>query len=397
MKQNRILRRGRRADNSLLPALAVITFASCTATPPESRTVEIDPSAITVFEEGEALWGVRDIIRSGEAIWVLTEAEPFLRAYSPSGRVLAEFGRMGEGPGELRNPWAVSTPTPAGDVTVWDLASRSRLTFTTTGALVSSAPAPTSLRGVRADIGSVTFGNPFRLAEEGGEALAASFAGGLSRPDDFWSGKIVRVTRDASEPTVVVDFAADLEGSASRVTGLMGLVPVPLWDRCPGGSVAVLDPVVGHLHLFGPDGSSDEPILLPWKPRPLRPEELLGYVRSMIQLETRGQDISQAEIEGFAAEALAGASDLLPTEAPLGVDLRCAPDRVWIQEFDGHSHPLGYGRAWQTVPVDDRAEPFQRVIFPDRFAPFRITDSVAIGIVEDSVELQRVAVVRLPS
>ena len=62
MKQNRILRRGRRADNSLLPALAVITFASCTATPPESRTVEIDPSAITVFEEGEALWGVRDII-----------------------------------------------------------------------------------------------------------------------------------------------------------------------------------------------------------------------------------------------------------------------------------------------------------------------------------------------
>ena len=199
------------------------------------------------------------------------------------------------------------------------------------------------------------------------------------------------------KPTVVVDFAADLEGSASRVTGLMGLVPVPLWDRCPGGSVAVLDPVVGHLHLFGPDGSSDEPILLPWKPRPLRPEELLGYVRSMIQLETRGQDISQAEIEGFAAEALAGASDLLPTEAPLGVDLRCAPDRVWIQEFDGHSHPLGYGRAWQTVPVDDRAEPFQRVIFPDRFAPFRITDSVAIGIVEDSVELQRVAVVRLPS
>ena len=142
MKQNRILRRGRRADNSLLPALAVISFASCTATPPESRTVEIDPSAITVFEEGEALWGVRDIIQSGEAIWVLTEAEPFLRAYSPSGRVLAEFGRMGEGPGELRNPWAVSTPTPAGDVTVWDLASRSRLTFTTTGALVSSAPAP---------------------------------------------------------------------------------------------------------------------------------------------------------------------------------------------------------------------------------------------------------------
>lgn len=386
-----------RVPHPLLPVLAVLTLVSCTSGPPESATVEVDPGALTVFEEGESLWGVRDVIQSGDAIWALTETEPFLRAYSPSGQMLAEFGSAGEGPGELRLPWSLSTANSADGVIVWDLASTSRPVFTASGVLESSRPAPVLRRGMRLDITDVSFGHPFRLAEKDDEILVVDYSTGPNLPDDFWSGRIVRFTGDASEATVLVDFAADLEGSVTRATGMMGLAPVPLWDRCPGGSVAVLDPVAGHLHLFDPDGASEQPISLPWSPRTLLREELLGYVRARMQSETRDEDVSQAVIERAAEEAVASAGDVLPKETPLGVDLLCSADRVWIQEFDGLAHPLGYGRAWRSVSVEDQAARFERVRFPDRFAPFQITDSAAIGVVTDSVGLQRVGVVRLPS
>ena len=48
-----------------------------------------------------------------------------------------------------------------------------------------------------------------------------------------------------------------------------------------------------------------------------------------------------------------------------------------------------------TVALDDAAPHFQRVVFPDGFTPYRLTDSAATGVVTDSVELQRIAVVRL--
>ena len=115
----------------------------------------------------------------------------------------------------------------------------------------------------------------------------------------------------------------------------------------------------------------------------------------MIRAEMAGTDISDAEIEHAAEDVLAGGGDQMPTEAPIGIDLRCSPGRVWIQEFDGSSHHVGYGGAWRVVSLNDRTQRFERVIFPDGFIPHRITDSSAIGIVTDSVDLQHVAVVDL--
>ncbi len=387
----------------LLSALAALTLTSCESGSPHSATVEIDAAALTVFDEGEQLWGVRDVVRSGDAIWALTETEPFLRAYSLSGRLLAEFGSLGEGPGELRNPRAVSAAASDGGVVVWDLATGSRPVFTAEGTLVSSAPVPNVRRRARMDIESVTFGDPFRVAEGDGGTLVVDYGTGPNLPDDMWSGTIVRVAADGSETAALVDFDADLEGAESRTTTLMGLAPVPLWDRCPDGRIAVLDPVAVHLRLFGPDGSSDgssrEPVPLPWTPRALLQEELVGYIRARMQVETREQDVSPAEIEQAAAEAVANAGDMLPSETPLAVDLLCSGDRVWAQEFDGLAHPMGYGRAWWSVLVEPGADRYgrvERVIFPERFAPFQITDSTATGIVTDAIDLQRVAVVRLP-
>ena len=394
-----LLHRGSRVRAPVLPLLAIgaLTTGSCAPGSPDTiSTVEIAPSAMTTFEQGDELWGVRDIIESGEVIWALTEAPPFLRAYDRSGRMLADFGMSGEGPGELHNPWTLSAATPAGSVIVWDHGSRRRSVFDAAGNFATSKPAPIAFGGIRGDIRSVTFGDPFRVAEDGTGLWVASYPGGISLADDFWNSRILRITNREAEPRVLVDFAADLRGAGSRVPA-MGLVPVPLWDGCPDGSVAVLDPVDGSLHLYAPDPSDNRRIPLPWIGQPLSHEELLGYVRAMIRTEMAGTDISDAEIERAAEGVLARAADQLPAEAPIGIDLRCSPGRVWIQEFDGSSHHLGYGGAWRVVSLNDRTPRFRRVIFPDGFIPYRITDSSAIGVVTDSVDLQRVAVAGLGS
>ena len=394
-----LLHRSSRVRAPVLPLLVIgaLTTGSCApGSPDNSSTVEIAPSAMTTFEQGDALWGVRDIIESGEVIWALTEAPPFLRAYDRSGRMLADLGTSGEGPGELRNPWTLSAATPAGSVIVWDHGSRSRSVFDAVGNFATSIPAPIASAGIRADIRSVTFGDPLRVAEDGTGLWVASYPGGVSLADDFWNGRILRITNGEAEPRPLVDFAADLRGAASRVPA-MGLAPVPLWDGCPDGSVAVLDPVDRSLHLYAPNESDNRRIPLPWIGRPFSDEERLAYVRAMIRAETAGTDISDAEIEQASEGVLARAADQFPAEAPIGIDLRCSPGQVWIQEFDGSSHHLGYGGAWRVVSLNDRTPRFRTAIFPDGFIPYRITGSAAIGVVTDSVDLQRVAVAGLAS
>ena len=189
-------------------------------------------------------------------------------------------------------------------------------------------PRLSPLAGIRADIRSVTFGDPFRVAEDDTGLWVASYnPGGLSRADDFWNGRILRIANGEAEPRVHVDFASDLDGAASRVPA-MGLAPVPLWDGCPDGSVAVLDPVDRILHLYPPGGGSEgRRIPLPWNGRPLSHEERLGYVRAMMRAETSGTDVSDAEIERAAEDVLNRAGDQLPVDAPIGIDLRCTTNR----------------------------------------------------------------------
>ena len=382
----------------VLPLLVLVTLGigACAPKLPDTSTgeVEIAPSALTTFTEGEELWGVRDIIESGEVIWVLTATAPFLRAYHHSGRMLADFGRSGDGPGELRNPWTLSAATSSGAVVAWDLATRRRSLFDAAGNFVTSTPTAITRESVRADIRSVTFGDPFRVVEDNTGIWTASYPGGIRQGDDLWGGKILRYGHGDVEPVVVVDFAIDLPGAASRVPA-MGLGPVPLWDGCADGVVAVLDPVDHSLHLYRASGTKVRQITLPWAGRPLSHEERLGYVRAMMRNETQGTNVADEEIDRAAADMLARAGEHLAAEAPLGIDLRCSPGRIWIQEFDGSSHPLGDGRTWTTVALDDVTGQFQRVVFPDGFTPYRLTDSAAIGVVTDSFELQRIAVVRL--
>ena len=381
---------------TLLVILAVFGGSSCgNPHPTDMPIVRIGQQSLNVVSHTQdALWGVRDVLDLDGTIWALTGSAPFVHGFGPTGALTTTFGTGGEGPGEFRFPHSVWPGQSKGSLTIWDPGSYTTLTFSSQGTLLSSLKAP-ALGVIRADIATVTFGHPFRAFTVPGAIVAARYDSGVSHGNDLWNGRLVRVPNEGGEPETVIDFASELPGASQR-SAAMFLAPVPLWDGCPDGRIAVLDPVARTLFMLPPTEAGREAVALPWQPVSLGTNARLAYMRSRVKAELGDQNAPDAEIERIATEAVRRAEDAFATDEPIGIDLKCATGRVWIQEFDGTSHPLGYGPVWRTVTFNGKSVVFSRVVFPGNFAPYRVSQSRAVGVVADSVGLQRVATVELP-
>lgn len=357
--------------------------------------IPIGPLSLTVVSAAEdPLWEVRDVVVHDGTIWALTASAPYVHGFAASGELTSRFGTSGEGPGEFRFPSAVWPGKNPGSLTVWDPGSFSALTFSGYGALLSSLHAPV-LGAIRSDIATVTFGDPFRAVRVAGGLVTARYESGVNHGTDLWNGRLVRIPDNGSDPQVLIDFATGLPGAAMRPAGSL-LVPVPLWDGCPDGRIAVLDPVARTLLMLDADGAVRDTFALPWDLAQLDRSARVAYMTARVRSEAEGGSVSEAEIVSYATEAARSAAEMFPAEEPLGVDLKCAPNAVWIQEFDASSHPLGHGPLWRTVNFDGETPSFSRVVFPPDFNPYRITETHAIGVLLDPVGLQRVATVSLP-
>ncbi len=353
--------------------------------------------SVTVLSSGEdALWGVRDVMETENMYWVLTGSVPFLHGFSPQGDRVVTFGSLGEGPGELSSPRALWVGDSVGTVTVWDMGTSQAETFSESGRHISSQPMP-KFGVIRRDISTLTHGNPYRVFRQTNTTVFVHYASGVSSASDLWLGKLGgAVVGGTGTPNVIMDFASDLEG-ASQFVGRTGfLVPVPLWDGCPDGRIAVLDSVRRVLILVDTEGESRDSIALTWRPHDLRPSERHSYIRFQMANELRNEGMAETDIDQLAEAALAASQELFPRDAPFAVDLKCAPDLVWIQDFDGSAHPLGYGPLWHAVAQGDGVPRFAAVRFPAGFSPFRISTSQALGVVTDRNSVQRLAVVHLP-
>lgn len=362
--------------------------------PDQLPSTEFGEQTLTlVSPANDALWEVRDILEHSGTLWALTGSAPFVHGFAPSGARVAAFGVSGEGPGELRFPYGLWPGESDATVTVWDAGQAAALTLSSTGRLVSSRSIAEP-GVIRADIRTVTFGDPFRVFKEAGAVVLGRYDAVVSGADDLWRGRLVRAFEDeAAADEVIVDFTRDLPGADSRPGAPAVLVPVPLWDGCPDGPVAVLDPIARTLYMFGPEPGSPDAIALPFEAAELGRDDKLRYMKHQLAAELRGQDMPVSELDQLAESVLAGAEQMFPRYAPIGVDLRCTAHRVWIQEFDGASHPLGYGPRWHTVSRQGPETRFAQVAFPPGFTPHRITESRALGVVTDSVSLQRLATV----
>ena len=402
-----------KAARKAVVAIAITALspgAGCSPGAGEAPLVRIGKERLAIASpEDDALWQVRDVVESAGTLWALTEAPPFVHVFGPEGDRIARFGHKGDGPGDLRFPRALWPDVTYGGVTVWDpgLGRAQRLSLESAGTRAASRSIPTS-GAVRAGLDDATFGNPFRARRDRTGAVVLAHYGDIrvTHPDQLWLGRLVRIGRGpGAEPETIVDFARDLPGGALR-PGQRGqplfLGPVPLWDICPDRRTAVLDPLGGTLYLLRPSlGVASWPnrdsIAIAWEPEPLPAQQRFDYIRHQMRTEAHGQDITDSELDALATQAARDAEDLFPVQAPMAVDILCGAGRVWLQEFDGPNHPLGYGPAWRTISLDAGATPrFARIAFPANFSPHRIVESQALGTIKDSTGLARLALVELP-
>lgn len=367
----------------------------------ESRSA--DPVLVSIgfdqitWESAEGdLWGVVDVLERDGIIWVLTPVEPFVHGFQRGAKVVT-FGWHGEGPNELRSARALLDTGDAGQVTIWDPASRLYRTFSPAGSLISTREARSmGMSGVRGDIGLVTFGNPLRVVATTKGTVRAEYRGSVTSGGDLWAARLARFD-DEGGVEHVVDFM-DLRGASheDRRAGSL-LMPVPLWDVCPDGRIALLDPIARYLYLVGSSWAERDSVSVLGEVRPLSRSDRLGYLASRLESELQGQAVSDSETEAMLQGAEARSRDQFATSAPLGVDIKCSGGRVWIQEFDGAAHPLGLGWRWRTIALTGSARAYSDVVLPVGFRPYRISESQMLGVVTDSLDLQRVASIPIPS
>ena len=375
----------------VLPFLA----GSCdTPASADAGPINIDFDQVTWQSAGDGLWGIADVLEKDGMVWVLSSAAPFVHGLREGAEVVT-FGNRGEGPDELRSASALLATGDVGQVTVWDSGSRLYRTFSDDGRLTATRNAPATGR-VRSDIDIVTFGDPLRVAATAAGIVRAEFPGEVSWGNNIWTGRLVRTDTDENAE-VVVEFA-DLPG-ASQVNpeDRTMLGPVPVWDACPDGRIALLDPVARHLYLVGSTWEERDSVSVPWEVETITRSHRLAYLTNQFEAELRGGPaIDDSEKQAMVEGAEEASRDWFAPSAPVGVDVKCSADRVWIQEFEGGAHPLGLGRRWRTIDLAGGGPTYSQVVVPVGFRPYRISDSRMLGVVTDSLDLQKVVGIRLP-
>ena len=384
----------RHSKRHLIVLLLLVTSACRESDDTDVMAVHIGSAAMTWESPPGSFWEIRDVLRKDGTVWVLTSGEPFVHGLR-NGTEIITFGSRGEGPHELRSAWAFPGDySGAGTITVWDAQARLYRTFSNDGLQVS-ARAARSIGTVRMDIDVVTFGDPMRMSARKEHVVRTEYDNMVASGNDLWTGGLIRADGDGRVETVI-DFG-ELRGASQRDKAREMLVPVPLWDECYDGRIALLDPVARFVYMVGASWEARDSLWIPWEGKSLSRAERLGYLLHHAEAEFRGQsEAIPSEIEAMVANAEQALRDDFPSEAPVGVDIRCAPGRVWIQEFDGGAHPLGFGRSWWTVSTTGIPPIYSRVVLPVRFRPHSISGPQMLGIVTDSLGLQRVASIRLP-
>ena len=85
--------------------------------------IRINSDRMTWESADGDLWGIVDLLEKDGVIWVLTSVDPFVHGLQ-RGEEVVTFGRLGEGPDELRSARALLDRGDAGEITIWDPASR---------------------------------------------------------------------------------------------------------------------------------------------------------------------------------------------------------------------------------------------------------------------------------
>jgi hypothetical protein len=354
---------------------------------------ETDSAAVVVFQDDSAASEIVDLaVDDAGGVWALSSAPPFIRHYDPAGTLLDTLGKAGVGPGELKNPWSIMVVDDSvRRVRVWDPGTRR---ITALGAGATEALATTPMRTgslVRGDIRAVTFGRPNSMRALRRGYVLQMHTAPMTQTSDQWRSILVHVDSSGGITDTIADFRSIDDGSHTQS---IALGPIPLWTVCGDSTVVVLDPTANRLRWIDPTGKALREQPVDSARRELSDDDLRPYLRRVLAAEARGHNhaLAPADEDALVSRALSQQREHFATVAPNAVDMLCDDEgRIWLQSFSTADHPLGYGRAWR---VHDLSSSGSLVTFPQGFAPRHLAAGKAVGVLTDSLDVQRVAAVR---
>jgi hypothetical protein len=323
-------------------------------------------------------------------IYVLDQQAQQVRVFSPEGQFVHALGRPGRGPGELTRFANAVLITTDGSVYVPDYALSRVNVFSRDGAVMN----PIALN-------TRPGGRSWRLTDQGdlvyrGISISRDSTGEFK----IWDG-VVRARPGAPALDTLLVFDYEKTPVGQDPGGMMRvplLVNAALWSQLPDGRIVWSSLDRESINIAGPDGRLQRIIRYDaWRRPALTDADRAALVNLLREkLGFLGGDVSAADGPGVTVW------DRLPAIS----DIRNGPDNtIWIQraappaEFDAMSinspdAPSGFGGShWDVANTD--GEILGSVSFPRGFRPFTMRDSTVYGVQVDSLNVQRISVLRL--
>ena len=317
---------------------------------------------------------VRDVILSGEILWILDGASPFLTRISLETGDVVQVGGQGDGPGEFLDPWAIQPTSDLSGILVWDFGSYRVTKFAPDGVYQSSKLMNREGRVLaRSNFNEVSYGNPFRVRSTPEGYLVGSFLGLLEHTSDVSRGSL-RLSDQLLTPGQEIVRLSDQVDPG--VESMKEWAALPFWDQC-GENLVVWKPVSREVVWMDPSGTPRARTSLEPPHDRIELQDIERYLEWMARLELgpeyRAHDLDLSTM----AQRL---RDRFAKEQPFVTDLRCqGDDTAWIRLFSTETDPLGKGSDWIRV---DPSGPSHFMRTPVGFTPFLFTSEGSFGSME---------------
>jgi hypothetical protein len=386
-----------RGARPALVLLALVVPTACDGGPGEegdARSVQIPAEALVIFEPIDLLGGVADLLPGADgSVWVLNSTEPFVLEFDSTGVLRAAWGRRGGGPGELQRPVSLIGRPGGADAWLFDQGRHALIPLGgqeegggEEGVVRLPRDSLPWSRLVSFDDLAMAGARPWIRPWEGGFLLARSRPGfelGLG----VWSAQILHLDPRTPVLPVVADPEMVLGDPARRFPGVLYIIPIPLWDVCPDGRLALYDPLRNEVVRMSGREEAQAPVSLPPERRLEATRErvfAMVYRDALSQTPDLGRADSLAIRAGFEADYRELGPQISPV-FPEYVDLQCDDrDVAWLQRFDLEGWETGRGPTWLRIQLD--APPLE-VRLPGGLRRVRFAEGRVWGIALDPMDV----------
>jgi hypothetical protein len=319
-------------------------------------------------------------------IFVADELAHEVRVYDSLGAFVRRVGRSGDGPGEFGRVLTAVLITPADTLYVPDYWNKRINVYAPSGAFVRTIH-------LSADLES--WAVSWALDEQRGPLFRGMTIGfDDARRYQTWEG-IMQVQSDTLLDTLLVlDYARPDIGTAAQLRIHM-ITNSVFWDRLDDGRIAWSSLDQDRLFIHSADGALERVVThYGWEVNPATSSD-----EAALATLYRGR-------YDLADDAPIPSHVVMPETMPAIISVRAAPGGgFWVQRMGDaasidpevlgqpvRSDWLG-GTTWDVFDSEGR---FQRQVrVPDRFRVTRITETSAIGVLKDDLDVERVVRLRL--